>query len=228
MANGKRNTALLFIGAGLYLAIGHMAGFVAAGALVLALLGFAIVRSSLDSERKDLAGYVLLVVSGLVLLASHWVFALLVAAAAYWFFRKAKRSGEPLPGPDIPLDRSFVKQHIVASVRWGGSEPWTVRSAELAVAIAEVRIDMTNAIFEEPTVDLRLTGLIGDIDVIVPDDVGLAVHADVAIGEIKVAGERGAGIMNRLAWRSPNFETAEHRVQLHVSYAVADVDVKVL
>lgn len=228
MANGKRNTALLFIGAGLYLAIGHLAGFVAAGALVLALLGFAIVRFSLDSERKDMAGYVLLVVSGIVLLGSHWLFALLVASAVIWFVRKAKQSGEPLPRPDIPFDRSFVKQHIVASVRWGGSEPWTVRSSELAVAIVEVRIDMTNAIFEEPTVDLRLTGLIGDIDVIVPDDVGLAVHADVAIGEIKVAGERGAGIMNRLVWRSTNFETAEHRVQLYVSYAVADVDVKVL
>jgi len=226
---GKRNTAFLFIGAGVYLAVGHLVNFFTAGALATALLGYAIVRSTEGTERKDLSGYVLLAGSAIVLLANHAGFLVVgLVAGAVWFLRSKRRPGA-VPGGTDPFDPSFVKQHIVASVRWGrGGEPWTARSSQLSVAIAEIQIDLTNAIFEEPTVELHLQGMIGDVDIVVPEDVGLAVHAQVAVGEIRVAGERGAGLLNRLVWRSPNYETAEHRVLLNVSYAVADVDVKVL
>jgi len=229
MEHGKRNTAFLFIGAGLYLVIGHLFDFVTAGALVLGLLGYAIVRAASDEERKDLSGYLLLGVAGLALLANHLAFLAIIALViGFLYIRHSKRKSGGAPTAADPFDTSFVKQHIVANIRWGRGEPWTVRSSQLSVAIAEIQIDMTSAIFEESLVDLQLHGVIGDIDIVVPEDVGLSVHAQVAIGEIHVAGERGAGIMNRLVWRSPNFDVAEHRVQLHISYAVADVDVKVL
>lgn len=228
MEQGKRNTALLFIGAGLYLAVGHLISFITASALALALLGYAIVRGSSESNRKDFSGYILLGVAALLLLANHVGFLVVaVVLGAVWYYR-SKRSPDALPSGN-PLDPSFVKQHIAASIRWGrGGEPWTVRSSQISVAIAEVAIDLTNAIFEESDVELHLQGLIGDVDIVVPDDVGLSVQAQVAVGELRVAGERGAGIMNRLVWRSPNFDHAEHRVQVHLSYGIADVDVKVL
>lgn len=232
MDSGQRNTAFLFIGAGLYLGIGHLINFVSAGALVLAVLGFVIVRAVSSEERKDLSGYVLLAIAGLILLANHWGFLIgVVIAAIGWFLYQSRswtREGTSSSNHENQSGSAFVKQHIVASIRWGRGEAWTVRSSELSVAVAEIQIDMTNAIFEEPETTIHLQGLIGDIDIVVPEDVGLIVESQVAIGEIQVAGERGAGVMNRLVWRSPNFDSADHRVQLHISYVIADVDVKVL
>jgi lia operon protein LiaF len=227
MESGNRNTAFLFIGAGLYLAIGHLINFVSASAMVLAALGFVIVRATAGVERRDLSGYVLLILAGLVLVANHWGFMIgVVAAAVGWFLYKTKGKADSANGnPSMP---SYVKQHIVGSIRWGQGVAWTVRSSELSVAIAEIQIDLTNAIFEEPLTILHLQGIIGDIDIVVPEDVGLTVNAQVTIGEIQVAGEKGAGLMNRLVWRSPNVGTAEHQVQLNLSYLIADVDVKVL
>ena len=238
MDHRGRNMAYLFIGAGLYLAIGYMINFVSAGAMVLAALGYALTRNNAEGDRKDFSGYVLFAVAGLILFINHWGILLAVAAlAVIWFFYRAKRQ----PGPDAPFasaaqghaqgemqGEAYARQHIVASIRWGGKEAWTLRSSELSVAIAEIRIDLTNAIFEEPSVVLALQGVIGDIDILVPEDVGLDVHIQAAVGEIRVAGERTSGFMNRLAWRSPNFETAEQRLRLEIAYAVADVDVKVL
>jgi lia operon protein LiaF len=227
MESGNRNTAFLFIGAGLYLAIGHVINFVSASALVLAALGFVIVRSTTGAERRDLSGYLLLIIAGLVLLANHWGFMIgVVVAAIGYFLYKTKGKAESAPGnPSMPY---YVKQHIVGSIRWGQGVAWTVRSSELSVAIAEIKIDLSNAIFEEDDIVLHLQGIIGDIDIVVPEDVGLTVNAQVTIGEIQVAGEKGAGLMNRLVWRSPNAESAEHRVRLNLSYLIADVDVKVL
>lgn len=227
MDRGNRNTAFLFIGAGLYLVIGHLISFISAGAVMLAILGLAIVRSDPDTGRKDISGYILLGVAGLILLANHWTFLVGIAIAALvWFFWRTRQNTAPEPG--AATGTAFMKQHIAASIHWGRGEPWTARSSEVSVAIAEIQIDMMNAIFEHPDISLNLQGLIGDIDIVVPEDVGLSVDAQVSIGEIQVAGERGAGFMNRFVWRSPNYETAEHRVQLSLSYLIADVKVKVL
>ncbi|MCI3920055.1 cell wall-active antibiotics response protein LiaF [Paenibacillus sp. TRM 82003] len=228
MEDGKRQTAYLLIGAGLYLAVGHLINFLSAGALVLAALGYTIVRATAGAERRDLSGYVLLVFAGLVLIANHWAFLIgVVVAAVGWFLYRSKSSGKAASEGN-PYGPAFVKQHIVANLRWGQGVAWTVRSSDVSVAIAEVKIDLTNALFEEPVTTLRLQGIIGDIDIVVPEDVGLTVNAQVAIGEIQVAGERGAGLMNRLVWRSPNADAAEFRVHIDLSYAIADVDVKVL
>lgn len=227
MEQDKRQTAYLLIGAGIYLAVGHLSNFLSAGALVLAVLGYSIVRATAGSERRDFSGYVLLILAGLVLLANHWAFLLgVVAAAVGWFLYKSNSGSASAERNDY--GPAFVKQHIVANLRWGQGVAWTFRSADISAAIAEVKIDLTNALFEEPETTLHLQGMIGDIDIVVPEDVGLTVNAQVAIGEIQVAGERGAGLMNRLVWRSPNAGAAEHRVHIELSYVIADVDVKVL
>ncbi|WP_199620643.1 cell wall-active antibiotics response protein LiaF [Paenibacillus alkalitolerans] len=221
MERSNRNTAMFFIGAGLYLAIGAVAGYLTASALLLAALGFALLRSSGNSEQGKRSAYVVFAIAGFVLIANHWLFMLGLAAAGIgWYFIKTK--GETRQGV------KFVKQSIVESVRWEKDEPWVLESTDITVAVAEVRIDLTKALLEQKDTQVNLQGVIGDIDVIVPEDIGLSVNASVLLGQIQVAGEKGAGAMNRLVWRSPNFESAEHRILLNISYAVADVDVKVL
>jgi lia operon protein LiaF len=221
MERGNRNTALFLIGAGVYLAIGSVAGYMTASALLLAGLGYVLMRSSGNSGQRPQSGYVLLAVAGIVLIANHWLFLIGLAAAVFiWFFIKTQNGTQN--------GFKYVKQHIAASVRWERDEPWVLESTDLSVAVAEVRIDLTNALLEQKDTLLNLQGVIGDIDVIVPDDVGLSVNASVTLGQIQVAGEKGAGAMNRLVWRSPNFDSADHRILLNISYVAADVDVKVL
>jgi len=225
MDNGKKQTAYLFIGAGLYLVIGHLANFIIANALVLAALGYAILKASKEEGRKETAGYALLAIAFLILLANHWGFMfIVVAAVAAWLFFRMKSTSPPGKSESF----SNVKQHVVANIRWGWGEAWTARSSDISAAIAEVRIDLTTAFFEEKRTAIRLQGLIGDVDIVVPEDIGLTVNAQVAVGEIQVAGERGSGFANHQIWRSPNADTAEYRVDLEISYIIADVGVKVL
>lgn len=260
MESGNRNMAYIFIGAGIYLAVGHLVNFVSAGALLLAALGYAIIRSSSNAEHKEWSGYIMLGIAGLILLANNW--AILVAVAlllGFWLLHQSKSNpgmnrgmdSEPAAGADPGFggasdaagnsfgeginkgrfrftNPAFVKQQILASIRWGRRETWTARSTNLSVAIAEIQIDLTNAIFEEPETTFCLQGIIGDIDIVANEDIGISVHSEVTIGEIQVAGERSSGFMNNLLWRSPNYDTASYKVQLHISYLIADVDVKVL
>jgi lia operon protein LiaF len=192
-----------------------------ASALLHAGLGFMLMRSSGDSAQLRNSSYALFAIAGFVVIANHWLFLLaLTAAAIGWHYFKRKN--------ETPTGSTFVKQHIVASVRWENDEPWVLESTDISIAIAEVRIDLSKALLEQKETVINLQGVIGDIDVVVPEDLGLSVNASVLLGQIQVAGEKGAGAVNRLVWRSPNFESAEHRILVNISYAVADVDVKVL
>lgn len=223
MEESRRRTAFLLIAAGLYLAIGYVANFFTSSALLLAVLGFAQVRAAKREDRKEMTGYALIGLAALIVMANHWWFIVTLAAAAVvWFLYKSRsRAGNPETA-------KFVKQHIAASIKWGKDEPWVIRSTTLSVAIAEIQIDLTNAFFEEKETILEMHGMIGDIDIIVPEEVGVLVNAHVTIGQIQASGERGAGAMNRLLWRSNHYDTAEHRVILNISYLIADVDVKML
>jgi len=242
MDYSKRNTAFLLVGAGIYLAVGHVAGFAIASALVLALLGVLLIRGAPEEEaRKHYAGYALLGAAALIFLSNQSGLLLLtLAAAAFWYFVVRRKETGPVAGrPPAEAGveagasaadslQAFAK-HFAASIRWGrAGEAWTARSSRISAAVSEIAVDLTNAIFEEPEIVLNLQGLVGDIDVVVPEDIGLSVNAQVAVGELRVAGERSSGFGNRLVWTSPNYETAENRVQLHLSYAIADVHVKVL
>lgn len=227
MENGKRNTAFLLIGAGLYLAIGHIAGFMIANVLVLAALGFAMVQGTADTGRKKLAGYILLIIAGAVVLANHsgLLLGIILAGAGWIWYKKETKPDRPEIHTTPP---EFVKKHVAASIHMGKGEAWTARSSDINVAIAEIQIDLTTAFFEQPNTVIQLQGIVGDIDIVAPEDIGLTVHVQVTLGEVKVAGEREAGLMNQLLYRSPNADTALHRVEIYISYIIGDVDVKVL
>ncbi len=203
------------------MAIGTAVGYLTASALLIALLGFALIRSSGSSGQRNNTGYVLLAGAGIVIIVNHWSFLLLAATVgAVWFYSRTKSEGRP--------GMKFAKEHLLASVRWERGEPWVLESTDISVAIAEVRIDLTKALLEQKETMLNLQGIIGDIDIVIPEDVGVSVQSSVMLGQIQIAGEKGAGAMNRLLWRSPNFESAEHRILVNISYVVADVDVKVV
>ncbi len=119
------------------------------------------------------------------------------------------------------------KQKLVDSVRLG-REPWILRNSSTWYIIGETYIDLSLAILEQKETTVILQGVVGDVDIKVPDDIGVAVTASISFGQIQVANERESGVMNKLVWQSPNYELCDHRVKLVLSYIVGDIKIKVL
>jgi lia operon protein LiaF len=213
--NRKRNTALVLIGAGLFLLMQHAFGFFPILAVLLILLGIQRIRSR--SQRK---GYLLVGIGTLILLGNSFSIVLaIIFLSLGFFYLKSKK---------MHTDKTYMqKQKILDSIRLG-REPWILRSSSIWYMIGETHIDLTLAILEQKETTLIIQGIIGDLDIIVPEDIGVSVTSSVMFGQITVAQNRETGIINKLAWQSPNFERSEHRVKLVISYIVGDVDIKIL
>lgn len=213
--NRNRNTALVLIGAGLFLLLDHTIGFFPILAVCLILLGVHQIRSR--SGRK---GYVWLVIGAVILLGHNFslVLAIVFISLGYFYIRSRQ----------VHRDDTYVqKQKIIDSIRLG-KEPWILKDSSFWYMIGETHIDLSLAILEKKETTLFLQGVIGDIDIIVPEDIGVSVEASVIFGQIDVAAHKEAGVMNKVIWHTSNYEHCDHRMKLNISYIVGDIDIKIL
>lgn len=214
--NRNRNLYLVFIIAGVFLLLYKVlqsSGLLIA--LAMLALGFYCVRTG--DERK---GYVLFGLGAFFLVGSHIVtiIALLCLSLGFFYLQSRKHHG----------DRDFIQiQKLIESMK-RDREPWELKSMSLWHVIGEINLDLGLAIPEEPETTVVLQGIVGGIDIIVPEDIGLSIQSSLTIGQLKVGDRVESGIINKVAWQSPNYETATQRVKLIVSYIVGDIDIKMM
>jgi lia operon protein LiaF len=213
--NRKRNTYLILIAAGIFLLVDKIFGFSTVVSIVCICFGILSLRNG--SSKK---GYIFLGI-GVVILIGHF-FAIIVGIVLLslgLFYLKSKRTH---------WNGAYVqKQKLIESIQWN-KRPWSLLPMSIWNVVGEIKLDFGFAIWEEPEVTIILQGVVGDIDVIVPENVGISVMSSVVFGQIEVEREKEAGILNKIMWQSPNYHTCTNKVKLIVSYIVADIDVKII
>lgn len=213
--NRNRNTALVFIVAGAYLLLGQIIGFFTVSSLVILWLGVHKLR-----HGEERSGFLLIAVSAFMLLSTHFSFIIAIILISLGFFYIRSRQIQP--------GETYVqKQNILQSLKWH-RDPWILRSMSIWSVIGEAHIDLSLALLEEEEAVMVMQGVIGDVDIIVPEDLGVIVQSTVVFGQTSIEEEREAGLMNKMVWRSPNYEQCEYKVKFVLSYIVGDVDVKVM
>lgn len=213
--NRNRNTAYLLIGAGVFLLVEHTIGLYLMLAIILLLFGLYQMRA--DHNRK---GYILIGI-GVILLLIQDVSILiaigfLLGGYFYYQSRKANKS-------------CFLqkKHSIMDSIRWG-KEPWVLKDSSVWFVFGEVNLDLSTAIWEQEETTILIQGVVGDIDIIVPEEIGVWVEASLAVGPVHVDLHNDHGVMSKVNWQSSNYGTSSNRVKLIVSFIVGDIDIKIM
>jgi lia operon protein LiaF len=213
--NRKRNTYLLFMAAGVFVLIYHIFGFYVVLSILFILLGISSIR---DGASKK--GYIMVGI-GVILVFSHFftIIIIVVLLSLGLYYLKTKQ---------VQWKGAYLqKLKIIESIQWN-KRPWSLHPMSIWNIIGEIKLDLALAIWEEPEVTIVLQGVIGDIDIIVPENVGILLTSTVVFGQIEVELEKEAGLLNKITWQSPNYHTCTNKVKLIVSYIVADVDVKII
>jgi lia operon protein LiaF len=206
------SNVILFIVAGIYVALGSVAGYATVNAVVILLIG--IVRYRWDRSRLS---KIVIVISTLVLIINQFalfVVVVLVSLGIYYF-----RARPPGIG-------NYVEKHkLILNMRLD-EQSWVLHSMRFWHAVGEIRMDISHAVPEEKETTIVLQGLVGDINLIVPDDYGIQVEASVLLGQISFKQMREGGIIHRLSWKSPNYEQCEQRLKLQLFYLVGDIKIR--
>lgn len=215
MDNRNRNTAIVLIAAGLFILIEHYISFFTIAALLFIALGIHRVRTS-----PDKTGYVMLGVGGVLLFSGHFTFILSVVLISLGlFYMKSKQAHR---------DESYLQKQTILESFKRGKEPWELRNMSMWNVIGEMNMDLSLVILDQKETTVVVQGVFGDVDVIVPEFIGVSVNATALIGQIDAGAEKETGLVNKVVWRSPNYEASDQKVNLLVSYVIGDIKIKVL
>ncbi len=126
--------------------------------------------------------------------------------------------------------------HFIGEIRLG-DQPWALENSSYSLGVGEVYMDLTTALLEEGVTYVNLSGWVGSVQIIVPEDLAIDVSADVNVGSVEIFGEeqefskhnkqRRSGVStNLLCYRSENYDQALKKVRINASVNIGEVSVK--
>lgn len=105
------------------------------------------------------------------------------------------------------------------------SGEWDAMDQEIWSFVGDVDLDFTQANFPEDEVTFKLYRFVGDIDIIVPKDVGISISSTGFVTEARLEGKKRGGFVTPIRYTSENFESAVKRIRLEMISFVADLKV---
>lgn len=214
MNNQKKLLFIGFIALSFLFIFGKHLGFFSVVALLVLGLGIYIIRKGEDVRQ----GYILVAIgAGLIILKNFMLVAAIIMISLGLYFAKVKK---------VQANRNYTqKQSITTNIQWD-RDPWILQNTSMWHIIGELDIDLSLAIEEEYSHILIFQGIVGDIDLTIPMDYGVDIEVFVLFGKVNFKDEKTTGMMNRLYWKSPQYEQSEYKVKFVISYLVGDVDIK--
>ncbi|HTP08050.1 MAG TPA: cell wall-active antibiotics response protein LiaF [Anaerolineae bacterium] len=114
--------------------------------------------------------------------------------------------------------------YLFGPVKRGGE--WTPTDEEFWLFIGDTKLDFTQAQLPVGETNIRINGLICDVDVIVPADAGVAVSASGVFVDLRTPTEKTDRFLSPVESVSPNYATAERKLHLSSTFVIGDIDIR--
>lgn len=115
-----------------------------------------------------------------------------------------------------------TKSFSIGDVEYKKSN-WSLEPMNLYNSIGDYFIDFSKAFIPEKETTIVVQGWIGDVKMIVPDDVPVKVEAKVKIGDIRIFDLRSSDINRNLVFESPGYEEAIKKLNITIELKIGSV-----
>ena len=124
-------------------------------------------------------------------------------------------------GPDTAMT-----QKLFGEIERTG--PWQVTNEEIWAFIADLELDMTKADIPVGETHIRCLGFIGDIELFVPEDVGVSVSSFAFVSDVAIPDHKQESFLAPVRLQSNNYKMAERKVHLEATFFVGEIKVRQL
>lgn len=117
-----------------------------------------------------------------------------------------------------------LTQKLLGSIDRAGA--WDVVDEEFWFLIGDMDLDISQAEIAPGETRLRAFGFIGDIDLAVPEGVGVSVSSTAFFSDVKLPGTKEESFVVPLHLQTDDYKTAERIIRLEVTFFVAEVKIR--
>lgn len=115
--------------------------------------------------------------------------------------------------------------HFIRSLHY--DEPnWTVDPMDIWQGVGDYHFDFSRAFIPEKETLIKLSGWVGDIDILLPGDVAFKVDAEANVGDINVLGHKQDGINPYVHYKSPDYDQAVRKLAFEFDFKVLDLKIE--
>ena len=102
---------------------------------------------------------------------------------------------------------------------------WLAKDQEVWSFIGDVNLDFTEAKLEKPETTLKIYTFVADIDLTVPEDLGLSISWFGFVTDGRIHGKRLGGFVSPVHYTSEGYESASKKVNVELFSFVGDLKV---
>jgi predicted membrane protein len=103
---------------------------------------------------------------------------------------------------------------------------WQVVDEEFWYFIGDLELDMTKADIPDGVTNLRAIGFIGDIDILVPADVGVQLSSTAFVSEVNMPEGKEESVFTSVTVQTNNYKLAAQKINLKTTFFVGDVKIR--
>ncbi len=119
-----------------------------------------------------------------------------------------------------------VTQRLLGEIDRTGN--WAVQNEEFQSFIADTTLDLTKADLPKGLTQFRFMNFVGDIELFVPEGVGVSVSSSAFVNEISINGDKEETILGGLHRQTENYDHATTQIKVDASGFVNEIKVRVI
>ncbi|WP_456271901.1 cell wall-active antibiotics response protein LiaF [Bacillus sp. AK031] len=100
---------------------------------------------------------------------------------------------------------------------------WPLESMRLYNVIGDYYFDLSKAYIPEGETPIHLKGWIGDVKMLIPEDIPVDIKVEGNVGDIKVFDQKSSDIKPSLHYRSDDYEEAEKKISIVIEFKIGSV-----
>ncbi|RIW35352.1 hypothetical protein D3H55_08125 [Bacillus salacetis] len=114
------------------------------------------------------------------------------------------------------------KGNFIGDVKYNQPN-WPLESMRLSNMIGNYYFDISKAYIPEGETPIYLKGWIGDVKMLIPEDIPVDIKIDGSIGDIKLFGQKSSDIKPNMNYRTPGYENAEKKIKIIIEFSIGSV-----
>ncbi|MDV2686288.1 cell wall-active antibiotics response protein LiaF [Alkalihalophilus lindianensis] len=119
----------------------------------------------------------------------------------------------------------IIRKNFLGDIHYMDKQ-FELRDVTIWSGLGTVKMDLSKAIIPEGESIIIIQGVIGEINVYVPDDLAVAVQASSLAGEMTIFHEKHSGINQQINHAPASYKQSKRRVKLVLSMVLGEVTVR--
>jgi predicted membrane protein len=150
------------------------------------------------------------------LIHDYWPLLIIVWGLSILLRYRSDPASPANPGTP-PVDRETLKDSVAFGNYYSNISSSAFRGGSVSTVFGNCDIDLTKATFAPGEHTLKISGVFGDTNILLPKDSAVAVTAKAFLGTLFIFGQRKDAIASELTITSPNYEGSPNRLKIKVS-----------